>query len=54
MKFVGAGIVWNPETNKMLGKFEDGILETTDKKEQKILKEVGFKESKEEKEEEGD
>ncbi|CAM3729978.1 hypothetical protein [Mesobacillus zeae] len=42
MKFKGAGLVWNPETNTLLGKFEDGVLETKDKKEQKLLKKLGF------------
>jgi hypothetical protein len=42
MKFKGTGIVWDPEKNKQLGKFENGILETKVKREQAILTKLGY------------
>lgn len=50
MKFEGAGIVWDAENDKQLCKFEDGVFDAKTKREQDILKKLGFKEVKEEKE----
>lgn len=51
MEFKGAGIVWDAEKDQILCKFEDGVYETKVKRDQDILKKLGFKEVKEAKKE---
>ena len=43
MTFYGDGIVWDCEKNKPLCKFENGELETADKRVVEILKGLGYK-----------
>lgn len=50
MKFSGNGLVWDKEGSKVLCKFVDGVYETRVKREQDILKKLGYKEVKEVKE----
>ncbi|MBD1223287.1 hypothetical protein [Virgibacillus halodenitrificans] len=42
MNFKGNGLVWDKEKNKLLCKFENGKYETDDKREQKILDDLGY------------
>lgn len=42
MKFYGHGIVWDVKEDKPLCQFEDGVYETTDKREIEALKKAGF------------
>lgn len=43
MKFYGHGIVWNPEKNNKLCRFENGEYETEDSDTAKMLAMLGFK-----------
>ncbi|MEN2765829.1 hypothetical protein [Ornithinibacillus xuwenensis] len=42
MIFKGSGLVWDKENKKILCRFEDGEYNTDVKREQIILKELGF------------
>jgi hypothetical protein len=44
MKFKGTGIVWDAQNNRALVEFENGVVETTDERIIKILKDNGFQE----------
>jgi hypothetical protein len=43
MRFEGHGVVWDPKTNKALCRFENGFIETTDKRIIDGLKKAGYK-----------
>lgn len=42
MKFHGHGVVWDPKEDKQLCRFENGVYETTDKREIEALKKAGY------------
>ncbi|WP_281998673.1 hypothetical protein [Priestia flexa] len=42
MRFEGHGVVWDPKANKALCRFEDGFIETTDKRVIDGLKKAGY------------
>lgn len=42
MIFKGSGLVWDKEKKQVLCKFEDGQYETDVKREQDILKKLGY------------
>jgi hypothetical protein len=43
MRFEGHGVVWDPKANKALCRFENGFIETTDKRIIDGLKKAGYK-----------
>jgi hypothetical protein len=43
MRFEGHGVVWDPKANKALCRFENGFIETTDKRIIEGLKKAGYK-----------